>query len=328
MMNSVMKIMDYLNVPLTFQEVSLDKVKNSQENGPLNNNECVLMGPVARENTSESESKITYDELKNKLEVYGSITNLVSMPGHEVNLKEFDMLMIQQCDKQITSEEAKVESASEIDQSQKRSETIARYAFNTATLTNRKRISTIVNEHEISNSQLLNFMKKEANLNKRVEHTQMDIEKCASMLQEDPFMFEMIVLQQNSGRKISEAVLNLVGGPGVTPSVLIGDKHSVFKQAGSFPSFEQQGKNTVNPTGLLLAASMMLRHVELPKYADLIEDAIWKTYSKTDARTQDFGGNYSTEEFTNVIVSNIGKKANHNQNTPSKGENLGKPSFA
>lgn len=56
---------------------------------------------------------------------------------------------------------------------------------------------------------------------------------------------------------------------------------------------------------MILAGSMMLRQANMPIFADLIEDAVFKTYSKTNARTADLGGNYTTSEFTKKIIENI-----------------------
>jgi len=87
--------------------------------------------------------------------------------------------------------------------------------------------------------------------------------------------------------------------------VHIGDKFTVFQQGGNNPAYNKVKEDSANPTGIILSASMMLRQVNLPSFADLLEDAVFKTYLNSDARTKELGGNYSTKEFTKKVIENI-----------------------
>jgi isocitrate dehydrogenase (NAD+) len=49
---------------------------------------------------------------------------------------------------------------------------------------------------------------------------------------------------------------------------------------------------------------MMLRHINLPFFADLIQTAVYKTLEEGKVRTPDIGGNAKTNEFTNEIIRN------------------------
>ena len=60
-----------------------------------------------------------------------------------------------------------------------------------------------------------------------------------------------------------------------------------------------------NPTALLLSSIMMLRHMRLNNYADVIESAVLKTIADGKKLTRDLGGTASNTDFTNQIISNL-----------------------
>ncbi|KAJ2257732.1 isocitrate dehydrogenase (NAD(+)) idh1, partial [Coemansia sp. RSA 451] len=66
-----------------------------------------------------------------------------------------------------------------------------------------------------------------------------------------------------------------------------------------------QGRNTANPSSLILSSVMMLRHLQLTEHADLIENAVNKTLSSDSVKTPDLGGSNSTTDFTKAIIRNL-----------------------
>jgi isocitrate dehydrogenase len=78
---------------------------------------------------------------------------------------------------------------------------------------------------------------------------------------------------------------------------------------GSAPDIA--GKNLANPTALILSALMLLRHVGEGKAASEIEHAVLVTL-ESGVRTGDMEGPRppsSTTEFTDAIISNLGRKS-------------------
>lgn len=65
------------------------------------------------------------------------------------------------------------------------------------------------------------------------------------------------------------------------------------------------GKDLANPTALLLSAVMMLRHMELMKHADVIEQACFDVIKEGQFRTGDLGGKAKCSEFTNAICKKV-----------------------
>jgi len=67
------------------------------------------------------------------------------------------------------------------------------------------------------------------------------------------------------------------------------------------------GKDKANPTGPLLCAALMLRHLKLDKQADQVECAIRTVYKDSDIRTEDVGGKAKCSEFVKAVCGCLDK---------------------
>ena len=65
------------------------------------------------------------------------------------------------------------------------------------------------------------------------------------------------------------------------------------------------GKGIANPLALLLAAAMMLDHVDRSDLAHRMCKGIDQTLNEDNVRTPDLGGTASTEEFAQTIVQRL-----------------------
>jgi tartrate dehydrogenase/decarboxylase/D-malate dehydrogenase len=70
---------------------------------------------------------------------------------------------------------------------------------------------------------------------------------------------------------------------------------------GSAPDIA--GKGLVNPLATILAAGMMLDHLELPQAARDIEQAIAQALAAGQARSADLGGTSTTREVTDAVLA-------------------------
>lgn len=107
------------------------------------------------------------------------------------------------------------------------------------------------------------------------------------------------------GDIISDLCAGLIGGLGLTPSGNIGADGLALMEAVHGTAPDLVGKNMANPTALLLSGAMMLRHINLNKYADRIENATLKTIADGRTLTRDLGGKSGTSEFTSAIIANL-----------------------
>lgn len=129
-----------------------------------------------------------------------------------------------------------------------------------------------------------------------------------------PDTFDVVVLTNLQGDIVSDLCAGLVGGLGFAPSANIGDYISIFEAVhGTAPDIA--GKNIANPTALLLSGFAMLRHLGLMKSAAIIENALLYTLEQ-GIHTGDFGDKtktaLNTMQFAEAIISNFGKKPEHN----------------
>ena len=137
------------------------------------------------------------------------------------------------------------------------------------------------------------------------------IDNCAHQLAMRPEQFDVIVTTNMNGDILSDLTSGLTGGLGFAPSANIGNDVSIFEAVhGSAPDIA--GKNKANPTALILSAAMMLRHIGEGKAANDVEQAVLVTL-ESGMRTSDMIGVQnpaSTSEFTNAVISNLGKRSN------------------
>jgi isocitrate dehydrogenase len=136
------------------------------------------------------------------------------------------------------------------------------------------------------------------------------IDNCAHQLAMRPEQFDVIVTTNMNGDILSDLTSGLTGGLGFAPSANIGNDVSIFEAVhGSAPDIA--GKNKANPTALVLSAAMMLRHIGEGKAANDVEQAVLVTL-ESGIRTSDMIGVQnpaSTTEFTQAVISNLGKRS-------------------
>ena len=96
----------------------------------------------------------------------------------------------------------------------------------------------------------------------------------------------------------------LIGGLGMAPGANIGTDAAIFEAVhGSAPDIA--GKDMANPTALLLAAAMMLEHVQRGDLAARLRKSIDDTLNVDGVRTGDLGGSAGTAAYTRALVSRI-----------------------
>ena len=136
------------------------------------------------------------------------------------------------------------------------------------------------------------------------------IDNCAHQLAMRPEQFDVIVTTNMNGDILSDLTSGLTGGLGFAPSANIGNDVSIFEAVhGSAPDIA--GKNKANPTALVLSAAMLLRHIGEGKAANDVEQAVLVTL-ESGIRTSDMIGVQnpaSTTEFTQSVISNLGKRS-------------------
>jgi len=197
------------------------------------------------------------------------------------------------------------------------SEKIIRYAFEYARHNNRKKVTCFTKDNIMKFSDGL-FHKVFEEIAKEYsdivnEHWIVDIG--AAKLADTPEAFDVIVMPNLYGDILSDVAAQISGSVGLAGSANIGDKGAMFEAIhGSAP--RRAGQNMANPSGLLLAAVMMLIHIDQPAIASRVHNA-WLYTIEQGIHTYDIFEEgksklkVGTKEFAQAVAKNLGKKPEH-----------------
>lgn len=191
-------------------------------------------------------------------------------------------------------------------------EKIVRFAFELARAEGRKKVhcATKSNILKFTEGMLKRVFEEVSKEYPDIEANHIIIDNCAHQLVKKPEQFEVIVTTNMNGDIISDLTSALIGGLGFAPSANIGDNFAIFEAVhGSAPKYA--GKNVINPTAVILSMVMMLRYIDEFEAASLIENALLYTLEEGKYLTGDVVGydkGAKTTEYTNAIISNLGKK--------------------
>ena len=194
----------------------------------------------------------------------------------------------------------------------KGSEQVHRFAFEMARKEGFKKVTCghKANIMKITDGLFLETFYEVAAAYPEIEANDIIVDDLCMKLVAMPERFEVVVLPNLQGDIVSDLCAGLVGGLGFAPSSNIGDNICIFEAVhGTAPDIA--GKNSANPTSLLLSGLMMLRHLGLGQKAAEIENALLYTLEQ-GVHTGDFGDRSipasDTTAFTKAIIENLGKK--------------------
>jgi isocitrate dehydrogenase (NAD+) len=130
------------------------------------------------------------------------------------------------------------------------------------------------------------------------------VDNTAMQLVIKPEQFDVIVTTNLFGDILSDEAAGLVGGLGLAPGANIGTHAAIFEPVhGSAPDIA--GKGIANPSAQLLAAAMMLDHLNELEAAKRLRVALETTIVQDQIRTADLGGRATTAEFGAAVVQRI-----------------------
>lgn len=192
-------------------------------------------------------------------------------------------------------------------------EKIVRYAFEYARANGRRKVTCMTKD---------NIMKMTDGLFHRVfdevrteypeiETDHMIIDIGAARLATRPEQFDVIVTPNLYGDILSDIAAELTGSVGLAGSANIGEHVAMFEAIhGSAPDIA--GKGVANPSGLLLAAVMMLVHIRQADIATRIHNA-WLSTLEDGVFTADLAGAgrmgrpFGSMDFADAIIERLGR---------------------
>lgn len=126
------------------------------------------------------------------------------------------------------------------------------------------------------------------------------IDDLARRMVAEPETLDVIVLGNEHGDILADMAAGCIGGLGLAPSVCYGEDYAYFEPVhGSAPDLA--GKNSINPTAMLLTGALLLDYLGYMREKQRLEDAIARVYRQGSALTADQGGNASTTEFIAAV---------------------------
>ena len=152
---------------------------------------------------------------------------------------------------------------------------IVTFAFEYARANGRRKVTSVhkANIMKFSDGLFLDVSREVAGQYGDIEFEDRIVDNMCMQLVQKPELYDVLVMPNLYGDILSDLCAGLVGGLGVAPGANIGDSFATFEAThGSAPKYA--GQNKVNPTGLMLSAVLMLRHIEEREAADRLEAAI------------------------------------------------------
>jgi isocitrate dehydrogenase (NAD+) len=180
---------------------------------------------------------------------------------------------------------------------------IAKFAFEFAERNGRKKVTAVhkANIMKLSDGLFLEACQRVAKRHPQIEYDEVIVDALCMKLVIDPHQFDILLCENLYGDIISDLCGGLVGGLGLVPGANLGKKTAIFEPVhGSAPDIA--GKGIANPTAMILAASMMLRHLGDQAAGDRVEHAVIKALSNKRAATPDVGGRGTTQSFTKAVL--------------------------
>lgn len=211
-------------------------------------------------------------------------------------------------------------------------EKIIRYAFEYARRHGRRKVSAFTKDRimEFTDGFFRQIFLEIAQDYPELEYEHQSLDIGTARLTSHPEKFDVIVIPNLYGDILSDLVAQLTtGSVGLTGSANVGDRCVMFEAIhGSAPTIA--GEDIANPSGLILAAVMMLVHLQQIEVAQNIQNA-WLTTLEEGLHTADIfreGLSYQklgTRAFGEALIERLGRKPRHlpavhfsRRNTPTR----------
>jgi isocitrate dehydrogenase (NAD+) len=193
------------------------------------------------------------------------------------------------------------------------SERIVRFAFEYARANGRKKVTAVhkANIMRATDGLFLKVARGVAEDYPDIEFEDRIVDNMCMQLIQKPDLYDVIVTENLYGDILSDLCAGLVGGLGVAPGANLGEDCAVFEPVhGSAPTYA--GENKVNPTGQILSAVLMLRHLAQVEAARRLEDAVAAVIAEGRSVTYDLKPHrddplaVGTQEMADAIIAALG----------------------
>lgn len=247
--------------------------------------------------------------LRKKLDLYACVRPVRSLPGVETPFKDLDIVIFRENTEDLYAQ-IEYMSTEQVAHSVKLisklgCERIIRAAFEYAKKNGRKRVVGVhkANIMKIADGMFLRIFNEIAKEYPEIESWDNIVDNQCMQLVTRWKQYDILVTLNLYGDIVSDLAAGMMGGLGVAPGANYGTKCAVFEAVhGSAPKYT--GLDKVNPTALLLSATLMLEYLGMKDKQTAIEGALTATLGK-GIKTYDVGGTAKLSEFTDAICSEL-----------------------
>jgi isocitrate dehydrogenase (NAD+) len=252
-------------------------------------------------------------ELRQSFNLYANLRPIKNLPGVKARYQDIDLVVVRENTEGLYSGiehevvPGVVESLKIM--TEQASTRIARFAFEFARTRGRKKIAAVhkANIMKLSDGLFLDCARKVAKSYKSIAFSDVIVDNACLQLVLDPWKFDVLLMENLYGDIVSDLAAGLVGGLGIVPGANLGDRHALFETVhGSAPDIK--GKSIANPTAMIQAGVMMLRHLSENNAANRIERALQRVLTRGEVLTRDLGGQATTKQFGDAIVREIERR--------------------
>ena len=251
-------------------------------------------------------------ELRQTFNLYANLRPIKNLPGVKARYQGIDLYVVRENTEGLYSGieheviPGVVESLKIM--TERACTRISKFAFEFARANGRKKIAAVhkANIMKLSDGLFLECARKVSKSYKAIEFSDVIVDNACLQLVIDPWKFDMLLMENLYGDIVSDLAAGLVGGLGVVPGANLGQHHALFETVhGSAPDIK--GKNIANPSAMIQAAVMMLRHIGEKAAANRVALALDRVLIRGDVLTRDLGGSATTKKFGEAIIREIEK---------------------
>ncbi|XP_023164225.1 isocitrate dehydrogenase [NAD] subunit beta, mitochondrial [Drosophila hydei] len=315
---SLQEVFKAANVPVDFEAFFLSEInpvlsaKLEDVVASIRKNKVCIKGILATPDYSnEGELQTLNMKLRTELDLYANVVHVRSLPGVKTRHDNIDTVIIRE---QTEGEYSALEHESVPGiveclkiVTAKKSMRIAKFAFDYATKNNRKKVTAVhkANIMKLGDGLFLKSCEEVSKLYPRIELDKMIVDNTTMQMVSNPNQFDVMVTPNLYGAIVDNLASGLVGGAGVVAGASYSADAVVFEPGARHIFAQAVGKNVANPTAMLMCGTKMLRHINLPTYSEVIQNAINQVLKDGKVRTKDLGGQSTTQDFTRAIIANL-----------------------
>ncbi|XP_055044819.2 isocitrate dehydrogenase [NAD] subunit gamma, mitochondrial [Misgurnus anguillicaudatus] len=316
LLNHVRELFRFSCVPVDFEVVNVNSASASEDDihnaiTAIRRNGVALKGNIETPHNMPPDHKSRNNLLRTSLDLYANVMHCQSLPGVQTRHQNIDIIIIREnTEGEYSSLEHEsvpgvVESLKII--TRNNSLRIADYAFKMAREKGRRKVTAVhkANIMKLGDGLFLQCCKEVASGYPDIQFDTMIVDNTTMQLVAKPQQFDVMLMPNLYGNVVSNVCAGLVGGPGLVPGANYGRDYAVFETGTRNTGKSIANRNIANPTAMLLASCLMLDHLELHAFANMIRGSILTTMNETGLHTPDIGGQGTTLDVVQSIMKNI-----------------------